>query len=59
MSLGYDSRLIVSDTEFPIFKLLSMVFFYDSFTCVCLLFRVFRVTNHIIIEFGGTEVIFL
>ena len=31
----------------PVFKLLFMVLCYHSFTCVCLLFRVFRVTNHV------------
>ena len=29
------------------FELLFMVLFYDSFICVCLLFRLFRVVNHI------------
>ena len=31
----------------PVFKLLFMFLCYHSFTCVCLLFRVFRVTNHV------------
>ena len=57
--MNLECRPVMIHGTLSVFKLLSMVFFYDSFTCVFSLFRVFHVTNHIIIEFGGIEVILL